>query len=313
MLITIVIPVFNEEKNVAEMYARLKTVEEKLENVRLDILYVNDASTDNTLNEIKRLVETDANVGYLSFIRNYGHQAAMVAGMTESKGDAVITLDGDLQHPPENIAEMVAAFSSGAEVVQMVRRKASSNLVGRISKIYHSLLHFLDNSIVVLNGADYRLISRRVIEEIQTMPEKNKFLRALLPLLGFRTVILYFDEQPRNAGKSSYSFSQLLELAVNPLFKYSSLTIKMIAFFGFFLVLSGMIVLASMFFSLFSGNGILPGTQVNVFGFSSFLLILFGILFIALSILGKFLLEVLAQLQGRPGYVIESVVYPKDS
>jgi len=296
MYITIVIPVHNEQENIQELVQRIQSVNRRVPDTMLHILFVDDGSSDATVDRIMALrVDTAGMVGLLKFDRNYGHQNAMLAGIVHASGDAIITMDGDLQHPPESIIDMLAAYRPGVDVVQMVRQGAPVGYIGALSRVYHGIVNRLEGRVTVYDGADFRLMSAKVSKVLQAIPERGKCVRVLVPKLGFKTVQVPFEQAPRFKGKASYSLHQLGILASAPLFKYSSLVVRLMALVGLLLVLSAF------------GAGIVFGPE-----YLTIVCILFfsGINFAFLAALGKLMLEAIKQLHQHPEYGVEQLHLP---
>jgi dolichol-phosphate mannosyltransferase len=302
MVLTVVVAVHNEEPNIAELVARIVAAQQKLEDSRIVVLFVDDGSTDGTVKVINELIlKRPDQIGLIKFDRNYGHQSALLAGIMNASGDVVITMDGDLQHPPECIPAMMNAMQPGVDVVQMVRQGVPSSFVSMVSKLYHRLLNIIEGRVVIYDGADFRLMSANVIQVLRAIPERDKFIRGLLPTLGFSIVELEFRQAPRFQGTASYDLRQLFHLGTAPLFKYSTVLVKLMACIG---------ILFSAGSACF---GIFFGLQQPSYILIASVLFLFGINFLFLAVIGKLIMEAISQLHQHPEYTIESIRLPSHS
>src|ERR1700722_14745949 len=230
----VVVPVHNESENLVELVARLQIVATQLGRWEMEVVFVDDGSTDTSVETIREIRADGIPVGYIRLSRNFGHQAALCAGMEYAFGDAVITMDSDLQHPPEEILRMIDAHEKGADVVQMVRTDSTDAKAGKgfFSAWFYRTFNRLSDTRIVPNAADFRLIGRPVVDAVLRIPERDKFLRGLIPSLGFRQVSLEFHEAERLYGMPSYSFRMSFRMARKALFDYSTLPLKFVFWFG---------------------------------------------------------------------------------
>ncbi len=301
--IDIILPVHNEEENIPLIYKEIldqvKFVNKKYD---FEIIFVNDGSTDKSTEEIKKLVKKNSKIKYLVFSRNFGHHAALEAGMKYAKGNAVIMMDADLQHPPSKILEMIKKWEEGFQIVNTKRENTEK--IGFLKKIMSDGFYWVINrisDIKIENGsADFRLIDRKVVEVLNKLPEKEKFYRGLINWVGFNTVVINYKVRARIHGKPSYSMKKMINLARIGITSFSMLPMKIILSFGILLSLFGgiffVVTLIGYFFweNFFSGSTIL----------GSFILMNTGFIVIMLGINSTYLLKALKQVENRPSYII---------
>ncbi len=303
--ISIVIPVCNEEGNLENLYDRLSTVLKSL-HLSYEIILVNDGSTDRSLEVMSALHQKDRQVKILSFSRNFGHMIALSAGLDHASGDAVITLDADLQHPPELIPELLKRRHEGAEVVNTVRKETRG--AGIFKNLTARFFYFLINKIAKINlpsnAADYRLLDRKVVEALKNVRERSRFLRGLISWVGYKQEFVSYEADPRYSGKSKYSFSQMLSFAIDGITSFSSFPLRLSTYLGlataFF---SFLYILYAIYIRIF--------TQQAIAGWASVLVaVLFigGIQLIFLGIIGEYLSRVYEESKARPLYIVDKKI-----
>ncbi|MDY0060068.1 MAG: glycosyltransferase family 2 protein [Myxococcota bacterium] len=298
--LSIVVPCYNEELNLPLLYTRLTAACGDHER---ELLFVDDASTDGTLATIRGLQQQDPTVRVISFVQNSGHQAALRAGLRHARGDLVISLDADLQHPPESIPAMIAQAAAGHDVVTMAHEEPQPGLFKQLlSHGFYRLFSTLSGVRLNPDASDFRLVTARVQQVINAMPEHNLFFRAVIPNLGFPQTTLTYNLGRRHAGKPAYTFKKSLTLALDALFAFSTFPIHLLLLGGI-----GMAVLAFLYglvnvaFRLF--------TDINVPGFTDIVasvLFLGGMNLIMLSVISKYLIIIINHLKQRPEYVIDT-------
>ena len=306
--LAIVVPSHNEADNIEPLARRLQEVASTLPSWNVQVLFVDDGSTDHSIEILNRLRNQGLPVGYLRLSRNFGHQAALEAGLHAVAGDAVITMDGDLQHPPEEIPHMLQAFEEGADVVQMVRDQQPTGGKGLYSDLFYKVFASVAHSDIVPGAADFRLLSRRVVEVVKQIPEREKFLRALIPTLGFKQVNLVFTQAERKSGKPSYSFRKSAKLARKAIFDFSSTPLRIVFWCGtIFALVSFAFAVNAVVRKLVGLPGILPGYTDII----ASILFLSGLILASIGILGRYLLMILDQLRGRPSFIVVEQARPE--
>ena len=300
-LLSVVVPVYNESVNLAALLARLRPVLEDL-TPAYEIVFVDDGSRDDTAARIAQTSHQDPRIRLVPLSRNFGHQAALLAGLEHARGTAVITMDGDLQHPPELIPQLVAEWRRGAEIVQAVRRQPADNnpLKRAGSRWFYRLLAALTRLEVTPGAADFRLMCREAVAAFVTCRERRRCNRALVQWIGFVYREAPYDAEPRFAGRSKYSFRAMVRLAGDAIFSFSSWPLRLAGFAG---VVVSLAAAAYMLFVLWARLF----TDRTVPGWSSLLaavLILGGVNLVVLWILGEYVGRLYEEVKQRPIYIV---------
>lgn len=304
---TIVVPVHNEAGNIVPLVREVRNVMSSVPGWGIEILFVDDGSTDGTARDIEGLRASGIPVGCITFSRNFGHQAALEAGLFAAEGDVVITMDGDLQHPPAEIPRMLAACEEGVDVVQMVRDRPAAGSKGLFSRLFYRLFAAMAHTEIIPDASDFRLLRRPIVEALKAIPEREKFLRGLIPAMGFRQIALHFRENERHSGCPSYTPGKSLRLASKALFDFSTVPLRFVFWFGLALALTSFVTGAGhVAKKLLSAESITPGfTDIIVS-----ILFLSGCILVALGVLGRYMILILNQVRGRPAYVVKRAVPP---
>ena len=298
-LVTVVIPAYNEERNVRAVYdAVLASLsgEEKLE-----IIFVDDGSTDGTAAAVRRLGGSSPAVRLVRFGRNFGHQAALLAGLQLARGAAVITLDCDLQHPPALLPRMLEAWRGGAKVVQMIRTQTmgAGFLKSASSKLFYRFLNLVSETPVTSGAADYQLLDRDVVEAVLQFKDRHPFLRGLVSWLGFSATRLEYEAPERNAGKSGYTLGKMLRLSVHAITGLSSKPLR----FSFYLGLGAAAVCIA--YGVFGLAALAAGRTVQ--GWTSLVVAVTfvgAIQLVSIGIVGEYVARIYEQTRNMPRYVI---------
>lgn len=308
----LVVPCYNEEE-IIECSARtlLKKMDELVENrlilVDSKIVFVNDGSKDKTFEILSSLCRNEDRCVLISFTKNFGHQNAILAGMMFSRefADAVITIDADLQQDIQAIGEFLSAYEKGCDVVYGVRKdRDSDGLFKKASaNLFYGLMRLLGCD-VLANSADYRLMSRKALETLSEYSEANLFLRGLIPLMGFRSDIVYFDVKPREGGKSKYSLKKMITLAIDGITSLSIKPIRFVTFLGLGMCLFAVFMII---FSIYTWihEGAVPGYTTTVI--STWLV--GGAILLSEGIIGEYIGKMYFETKKRPRYIIDSVIY----
>ena len=299
--IEIVVPCYNESGNIRALYEGVSSVfKEKLSGYALKMLFVDDGSRDGTLELLKNLSESDDRVSYLSFSRNFGHQLAVKAGLDYSEGDAVISMDCDLQHPPALIPDMVAKWEQGYEVVATLRTypKETPKKKRKSSEHFYKLLNLLSDVEIKEGSADFRLLSKKVVEVIKEMDEKEPFLRGMVPWVGFKQVYIPYMAEQRFAGESKYTVKKMLQLAITGVTAFSVKPLYFAVFLGFGFSLLSLLYIPYVIYSFLNGS--------EISGWASLIMtIVFfgGLQLIILGIIGVYIGKIFKQTKERPSYI----------
>jgi len=300
--LSVIIPVFNEAKILEELIRRIVSSIEQV-TMRYEVIFVNDGSTDRTQEILKAICRDNARIHYISFSRNFGHQIAISAGMDFSTGDAIVTIDGDLQDPPELIAEMYREYQAGFKVVYAKRkvRKGETWFKRFTARLFYRVLAKLVSFSIPLDVGDFRLISRDVLHYLKQMKEYDKFIRGQIAWLGFKSTYVLFDRDERRYGKTNYPFRKMLRLAFNGITGFSDTPLKVATTLGFVVCFISFIIGAYAVYAYFAGLQKLPGwasTMVTV-------TFLGGAQLLSLGIIGEYISRIISNVRNRPLYVID--------
>ncbi len=301
---SIIIPIFNEEKILPALHERLEKVAEHLD-APLEVILVDDGSKDRSFALMKELHAQDARIKAIRLSRNFGHQIAISAGLDAAGGEAVILMDGDLQDPPELLPEMIARWKEGHEVVYTVKKSRKENSVKRLAfKSFYRLLHTLSTVEIPMDAGNFSLLDRRVVEVLRRMPERNRYISGLRAWSGFRQTAVYYDRDPRFAGKPQMSLRRLIELALDGIFSFSNVPLRLAIYLGLgTALLSFVIGLWAISERLFTDRAILGWT-------STIISILFvgGMILCTLGVIGEYISRIYEEVKNRPLYVIQERV-----
>lgn len=305
-LISIVIPVYNEEQNIAPLWAALQQTIKTVKGYDFEFLFVDDGSLDGSLKELKRISKKDARIRPIEFVRNFGKESATTAGLNIAKGDAVIMLDADMQHPVELIPKFIAKWQKGVEVVTGVRNKdpRAPKFKQFRSELFYNILNKISDTKLLANGTDYKLLDRVVVDEFNRLTERNRMTRGLISWLGFKTSYIYFDVNERANGQPTYGTFKLLRLAINSFISLSLFPLKLTgylglvisaisALFGFFMVLDRFVFNDPFNFN-FTGTAILA--VMTIF--------LVGVILSSLGLIALYIGAIHSETTNRPLYVI---------
>jgi dolichol-phosphate mannosyltransferase len=306
LLLSVVLPSYNEEKNISLVYEELlRYIDVKKFNY--EFLFVNDGSRDDTWEEIAKLTKKDPNVKGINFSRNFGHHAALEAGLIRAVGDAVIMMDADLQHPPSLIPTLIKKWQEGCDIVNTVRlaTEDAGILKNITSTMFYKVLNNLSSLQLRDGEADYRLMSRKALNSLNALPESPKFYRGLINWIGYDVARVEFKAQARQHGSSSYTFKKMLELARLGLTSFSMKPLKLIVGIGVGLVGFALVSLIAMLIvkigfnsTYFSNNAILV----------MFLVLVTGVLTTFQGIVAVYLVDIFDAAKGRPTYIVKDIL-----
>ncbi len=300
---TIVVPVYNEQLVVNETYRRLKSVMDCTKE-SYEIIFVNDGSMDSTRCIIEGICKRDDKVTLLNFTRNFGHQAAISAGMEAAAGQAVVVIDADLQDPPEVIVKMMEKWKEGYEVVygKRISREDETAFKKFSAAAYYRILRSITNTDIPVDTGDFRLMDKKVCKTLISLPEKNRYVRGLVSWVGYKQTFVEFSRQGRFAGETKYPFRKMIKLAMDGITSFSSRPLVWAGYFGIFSALTGG---AAFLFTLIKDiiNGVFT---LNLSMFLSINMIMFGLVFCSIGIMGEYIGRIFDESKGRPLYIVES-------
>lgn len=303
MTLSVVIPVYNEQENVQPLYERLVAVVEGLNLTETELVFVNDGSTDNTINTIKSLPKGSVKVRYIDLSRNFGHQIAVTAGLDQCEGDLVVIIDADLQDPPELIAQMVEKANAGFDVVyaRRIKRQGESFLKKTTAKYFYRLLASITSVDIPIDTGDFRIITRRVVEALNQMPEREKFLRGQIAWIGFNQTYIEYEREERQAGNTGYTWRKMLRFALDGITSFSNFPLKMATISGFVMSFISFLLMLYALYSRFILKVYEPGWT------SLMLSVLFigGIQLVSIGIIGEYIGRISNNVKQRPLYLIK--------
>lgn len=306
-LVSIVIPLYNEEENVSELYSRLNKLTRTEKKYSFEIIAVEHGSADSTFNKLLAINKKDKRLKILQLSKNFGNaDAGITAGLAYAKGDAVVVTMADLQEPPEIISKFLEKWEEGYEIVYgIVKNRADASLFRKIfSNLFYKILNLMTGNIFPNNVSDFRLMDQKVYKVINSMPERNKFLRGLTAWTGFKQTGIPFKRSPRFAGKTKADFLTVLKVAANGIFSFSYTPLKLVTILGFLLsfISFSMIIVQITLFIIY-GRGA-PGISTIVVLMS----FLFGMLFLILGVIGEYLSRIYDEVKGRPNFIVRKKV-----
>ncbi|MDQ0244133.1 dolichol-phosphate mannosyltransferase [Bacillus fengqiuensis] len=299
---SIIIPVYNEELVVRETYKRLKAVMEQTDGL-YELLFVNDGSKDKTIDILKELSVRDETVKYLDFSRNFGHQIAITAGMDYAAGEAVVIIDADLQDPPELILEMIQKWKEGYEVVyaKRTKRKGETFFKKQTAHLFYRVLRASTEIDIPLDTGDFRLIDRKVCDQLVSMKERSRFVRGLVSWVGFKQTAIEYERDERLAGETKYPLKKMLRFSMDGITSFSYKPLKLASILGIFLSFSSVIwMFIVLYLKLF--------TESTVTGWSSLLMTMLffnGVVLVMLGVIGEYIGRIYDEAKDRPLYILQ--------
>jgi glycosyltransferase involved in cell wall biosynthesis len=306
-LLSIVIPLFNEEESITETVKRLQELQHDLfQEINVELIFVDDGCKDNTLAYLRNFAIHSSNIKVISLSRNFGHQIAITAGIDLASGDYVAIIDGDLQDPPELIADMYRKALTGFDVVYGKRRSRAGETVFKkaTAAAFYRLLNYMCEIDMPTDTGDFRLMSRKVVNAFKQMREKNRFVRGMVPWLGFKSVSLEYDRAERFAGETKYPLKKMGVFAMNAVLSFSSKPLTLAIRLGLFTICVGIIGGAYMLYlKLFTATPI-PGLTTILLS-----IVLFGGMQILLiGLVGEYIARIYDEIKGRPLYLVAETI-----
>lgn len=300
MKISIVLPVYNEQYNIKTVYEKIlaQQIDEEFD---LEFIFVNDGSDDQSYQILKDLASKDKRVKFIDLSRNFGHQVALTAGLDYAHGDAVITMDCDLQDPPELIPEMIKKWQEGYKIVYTRRKFRKDKFFKKITaKIYYSLLYKFSEFKIHGNIGDFRLLDKKVVGVLKNMREKTRYLRGMVPWLGYRFIVLDYERPLRAKGKTGFSMLKMVRLGMNGILGFSLAPLRLGLIIGIFVIFTGLIfflylllnyLINDQFYKLLEWMAVITYTLI-------------GFLFILIWIIGEYIGKIFDETKNRPIYLI---------
>ncbi|TDX59257.1 glycosyltransferase family 2 protein [Orenia marismortui] len=301
--ISVVVPIYYEEDNIFPLHKRLKGILKEEMGLDYEIIFVNDGSTDNSVFNITKVMQQDSNVKLIDFSRNFGHQIAVTAGIDHSSGKTVVLIDADLQDPPELIKEMYQRYKQGYDVVYAKRKKRNGeSLFKKITaNLFYRTLDNITDVDIPLDTGDFRLMSRRIVDNLKQMPENNKFIRGLVAWAGFKQTAIEYERNERYSGETGYSLWKMIKFSLDGITSFSTIPLKLASIIG--AITSGfsfIYILYIIYLKLF--------TDITISGWSSAMvsnLFIGGIILLTLGVMGEYVGRIFTESKRRPLYIIK--------
>ncbi len=304
-MISLVIPCYNEEESILQTCTELMDVMSH-QGEEFELIFVDDGSKDRTLQILSALQPQNPHIRILSFSRNFGHQLAVTAGIDHARGDAVVLIDADLQDPPELIPEMIKKWKEGYEVVygQRILRKGESYFKRITARLFYRLLNRLSEVPIPLDTGDFRLMDRRVVDELIKMREHHRFIRGMVSWVGFKQTPVYYDRRPRFAGKSKYPLRKMLRFTMDGIVSFSATPLKVATYLGFLTAFLSLVGIVYVIFVRLRTNNWVPGWTTTIIAIMFFS----GVQLITVGIIGEYVARIHRESKHRPLYILKEKI-----
>ncbi len=301
--LSVVIPMYFEQDVARECHQRMTSA---LSGIDYELVYVNDGSTDDTLPILKELAGKDERVKVVSFSRNFGHQAAVTAGVDYATGDCIAIIDADLQDPPELIPDMIKLWQEGYDVVYAKRKKRKGESFFKLitAKVFYRVLASLTDTKIPTDTGDFRLIDRKVAEAFKKMGEHSRFIRGMVAWLGFKQIPLEYVRDERYAGETKYPLKKMLKFAMDGILAFSVKPLKLVTQLGTLTLLFSLGIIIYVLISKFTGNALTPGWASTMIVIT----MLSGVQLISLGVVGGYIARIYDESRGRPLYLVDETL-----
>lgn len=299
-----VVPAYNEEANIPALYERIKILMKNTDE-SWELIFINDGSVDKTSDVLKNLTSEDKKVKYIDLSRNFGHQAALSAGLRHAGGDAIISMDCDLQDPPEVIEKMITEWKNGYQIVYARRKNfRKDNFLKKFgSKIYYRLMGKFTRIDIPRNVGDFRLVDKKVLAEINQMPEHSRYIRGMVAWTGFKHTFVDYHRPDRQTGKSNYTLGKLAKLGMDGVFNFSMLPLRLGFLLGFISIISGLGLLLYQIIDV-----LITGAYYHLYKWLVVVLFIFmGFMFMLFWVIGEYIGKIYDDVRKRPLYVISEM------
>lgn len=305
--ISVIIPMYYEEEVAEECYKRMTSVLQNIENYDYEIICINDGSKDKTLTILENLAIKDKRLKVLSFSRNFGHQCAVTAGLKFVTGDVIVIIDADLQDPPELIPEMLKLWEAGNDVIYGKRKTRDGESAFKLftAKMFYKTLNALSDVEIPKDTGDFRLVDRKVVNTINSLPEHNKFLRGLFSWVGYKQIPFQYERKERFAGKTKYPLKKMLKLASDGIISFSTKPLKIVGGLGIIsIVISFILLIYALISYIFKLNNLSAGWTSLMLGITFFA----GVQLLSLWIMSEYIARIYDESKNRPQYIIEKKI-----
>jgi glycosyltransferase involved in cell wall biosynthesis len=302
-LISILIPTYNEQEVLGPLFSRLAKLADSLPHYEFEFCFVNDGSTDNTLELIKHQAKEDARISYVNLSRNFGKEVAMLAGFDHVQGDATVIIDADLQDPPELIPEMISHWEAGYDDVFARRRsrRGESILKKKTSAVYYKILQNSTRIPIQIDTGDFRLLDRRCIEALKQFRESERYTKGMFSWIGFKKKEVLYDRDPRLAGETKWSYPKLINLAIDGITSFTTAPLRISAYFGMLISFGAFVYILYLLIRPLFGVPTVPGYASTL----AAILFLGGIQLLSLGIIGEYIGRIFNETKNRPTYLVE--------
>ena len=305
--ISVIVPMYYEEKVAEECYKRLTACLQKLTDYTYEIIIIDDGSKDKTLEILENIASKDDKVKVISFSRNFGHQAAVTAGLKHVSGDAIIIIDADLQDPPELIPQMIQLWEQGNEIIYAKRKKRKGESPFKLlsAKLFYQILNALSDTEIPKDTGDFRLVDKKVVDTINNMPEHNKFLRGLFSWVGYKQIPFEYEREERFAGKTKYPLRKMLKLASDGIISFSTKPLKLVGLLGFISIIISILILIYALLSYF-----LKLNQLSAGWTSLMVAITFfaGLQLLSIWLMSEYIGRIYDETKQRPQFIINKKI-----
>ena len=304
-LISVVVPMYFEEEVAQECYNRLKSVMLQ-NNINYEFVFVNDGSTDRTMEILSEIAANDFRTKIVNFARNFGHQVAVTAGIAAAKGDAIVIIDADLQDPPEVIPELIAKWEEGYEVVYAKRKQRKGETWFKLltAKYFYKFLNYMSDIDIPKDTGDFRIIDRKIADVFNQMTERNRFIRGMMSWVGFRQTYVEYERDERFAGETKYPLKKMIKFASDGIIAFSTKPLRIVMSLGLLSVLISIIVLLYTI----TVKIIVNGTQTGWASIMVAITFFSGIQFLGLGIVGQYIARLYDESKNRPIYIVKETI-----
>ncbi|MDA1646602.1 MULTISPECIES: glycosyltransferase family 2 protein [unclassified Bacillus cereus group] len=304
-LISVVVPMYFEEEVAQECYNRLKSVMLQ-NNINYEFVFVNDGSTDGTMEILSEIAANDYRTKIVNFARNFGHQVAVTAGIAAAKGDAIVIIDADLQDPPEVIPELIAKWEEGYEVVYAKRKQRKGETWFKLltAKYFYKFLNYMSDIDIPKDTGDFRIIDRKIADVFNQMTERNRFIRGMMSWVGFRQTYVEYERDERFAGETKYPLKKMIKFASDGIIAFSTKPLRIVMSLGLLSVLISIIVLLYTITVKVFGHGTQTGWASIMVAITFFS----GIQLLGLGIVGQYIARIYDESKNRPIYIVKETI-----
>jgi dolichol-phosphate mannosyltransferase len=312
--LSVVVPIYNEEVLLTAVFDRFTALMTLFSDrcgilsSEFELIFVNDGSTDHSLSQLICFSNEMDYVKCINLARNFGHQLAITAGINAAKGDAVVVIDGDLQDPPEFIIDLYQRYQMGVDVVYAIRKRRLGDSWFKIitAQVFYKIIVYFSDTDIIQNVGDFRLMSRRVVDVFNQLPEQHRFIRGMIPWIGFKQDGIFYDRDKRYSGKTKFSIRKMIQFSMDGITSFSTIPLKMVGVLGFWISVLGVIYTGYALYEKFVLHSTIQGWTSLVI----LILLMGGFQLICLGVMGEYIARIHDQVKNRPLYVIEGE-YPK--